>query len=200
MRRMMSGSRTILASSLLALLLVSGCGEQQPQAPRGTNLEATESTARLGKKNSGPGISDNTGETRVARYSLLNLTMMQIGDLAVSQMIKANTGGTLYLGEFKFYVPPGALANDTMISITMTNDKYIQMDFGPDGTQFDPPAVMTVSYATANLQNFKPSNLSISWFDTTQNKWINIGGTVNQSTMTVSVPVTHFTEYSLSVR
>ena len=49
-------------------------------------------------------------------------------DLSTAQLVKASTGGTLCFGEFKFYIPPGSLAKDTMIVITMTSDKYIQQD------------------------------------------------------------------------
>ncbi len=201
MWRMITASRAIIASSLAALLLISGCGEQHPKAPLSSNPEATKSTASLNKRTTDPSISASTvSDIRVARYNILDRSLMLIEDLSTSQLVKASTGGTLYFGEFKFYIPPGSLAKDTIISITMTNDKYIQMDFGPDGTQFNPPAVMTVSYATANLKKIKPSSLSISWFDTTKSQWIDIGGTVDQSTMTVSAPVTHFTEYTLSTR
>jgi hypothetical protein len=141
-----------------------------------------------------------TADTRVARYNILDLALSEIEDLSTAKLVKASTGGTLYFGEFKFYIPPGSLANDTIIGITMTSDKYIQMDFSPDGTQFNPPATMTVTYVTANLNKISPSKLSISWFDTATNKWINLGGTVNQSTLSVSVPISHFTEYSLSTR
>ncbi len=200
MQRMLTFHRTILASCLLGLLLISGCGEQQhPQAPLGSKLEGTQGATSLGKKTIGPSITTSS-DTRVERYGLLNLALMQTENLAVSQLVKASAGGTLYLSEFKFYIPPGSLAKDTNISITMTSDKYIQVDFGPDGTQFNPPATMSVSYATANLQNTQSSKLSISWFDTATNKWVNIGGTVNQSTMTISAPISHFTEYTLSTR
>ena len=163
-----------------------------PKAPLGSNPEAAKSPTGLSKI--------TTADTRVARYSVLNLALMQIDDLAVSKLVKASTGGTLYFGEFKFYIPPGSLANDTIIGIAMTGDKYIQMDFSPGGTQFNPPATMTVTYATANWKNLQSSKLSISWFDTATNRWINLGGTVDQSKLTVSVPISHFTEYSLSTR
>ena len=192
MRRMITLHQTIIASCLLALLLMSGCGEQHPKAPLGSNPEAARSTTGLSKT--------VTTDTRVARYSILDQSLMLIGDLSTSQLVKAGAGGTLYFGEFKFYIPPGSLANDTIISITMTSDKYIQMDFSPDGTQFNPPATMTVSYATADLKNTTPSKLSISWFDTTKNQWCNLGGTVDQSKLTVSAPISHFTEYTLSTR
>ena len=123
---------------------------------------------------------------------------MSLEELAYSQLVPASTGGTLYLGEFKFYIPPGALDHDTVITITQTSDRYIEMDFGPDGTQFDPPATMTISYATANLRNIKPANLSISWFNTATNQWVNIGGTVDTIAKTVSAPISHFTQYTLS--
>lgn len=200
MWRTITFHRTIVASCLIALLLVSGCGEH-PKAPLGSAPEATKSTTSLGKRTTDPGINTiSSGDSRVERYNILNLALMQVEDLAVSQLVKASTGGTLYFGEFKFYIPPGSLANDTIISIRMTSDKYIQMDFGPDGTQFNPPATMTATYATANLKNKKPSSLSISWFDTVTDQWIDLGGTVNQKTLTVSVPITHFTEYTLSTR
>ncbi len=201
MWRMITFHRTILAGGLIALLLVSGCSEQHPQAPLGSATEASKGATSLSKKTNGPGMTASpSSETRVERYSVLNLALMQAEEFTVSQLVKASTGGTLYFGEFEFYIPPGSLANDTIISITMTSDKYIQMDFGPDGTQFNPPATMKVTYATANLKDIKPSNLSISWFDTATKQWINLGGTVDQSTMTVSVPITHFTEYTLSTR
>jgi len=192
MRRMITLHRTIIASCLLALLLVSGCGEQPAKAPLGSNPEAAKSATGLSKT--------ATTDTRVARYNILDLALSEIEDFSTSQLVKASTGGTLYFGEFKFYIPPGSLVNDTIIGITMTSDKYIQMDFSPDGTQFNPPATMTVTYATANLQNIQPSKLSISWFNTATNKWINIGGTVDQSKLSVSAPVSHFTEYTLSTR
>lgn len=200
MRRFFRPPQVLLLAIIVALLLVSGCSEQQPKAPLGSNPEASEGATSLGKRITGPGSTTGTSSTLVERYNILNLALMQAEDLAVSQLVKASTGGTLYFGEFKFYVPPGALANDTIIGITMTSDKYIKMDFSPNGTQFDPPATMTVTYATANLSKISPSKLSISWFDTATNQWINLGGTVNISTMTVSVPVMHFTEYSLSTR
>ena len=200
MRRFFRKTQMLLLASVVALLLVSGCSEQHPRAPLGSNPEASEGATSLGKKVTGPGSTTGTSSTLVERNTILNLALMQVEDLAVSQLVKASTGGTLYFGEFKFYVPPGSLVKDTVIGITMTSDKYIKMDFSPNGTQFNPPATMTVTYATANLSKTLPSKLSISWFDTATNQWINLGGTVDQSKLTVSVPVSHFTEYSLSTR
>jgi hypothetical protein len=199
MRQIMAFNRAIIASFAVVLLLISGCGEQQPKAPLDSNPEATESATGLSKKRITASTSTSS-DTRVARYNILNFGLMLVEDLSTSQLVKASTGGTLYLGEFKFYVPPGSLANDTVIGITMTSDKYIQMDFSPNGTQFNPPAIMTATYATADLKNISASKLSISWLDTGTNQWINLGGTVDQSKWTVSVPITHFTEYSLSTR
>lgn len=199
MRRFFRKTQILLLASVVALLLVSGCSEQNPRAPLGSNPEPAKGTAGLNKTTTGP-VTSTTSGTLVERYSILDQSLMLVEDLSTAQLVKASTGGTVYFGEFKFYIPPGALAKDTVIGITMTSDKYIKMDFSPNGTQFNPPATMTVSYATANLSKISPSKLSISWFDTATNKWINIGGTVNQSKLTVSVPVSHFTEYSLSTR
>lgn len=194
-------THALLASSVMAVLLMSGCGEQHPKSPLGAKLEPSSSSTSLSKKSSGPASGTiSTSETRVERDGTMSMALMDAGELSYSQFVPASTGGTLSFGEFQFYIPPGSLNNDTVISIAKTSDRYIQMDFGPDGTQFDPPATMTVSYASANLRNVPPSNLSISWFDVAANKWVNIGGTVNQAAMTVSVSISHFTQYSLSTR
>jgi hypothetical protein len=202
MRRRPTFTRTLLASGVITLLLFTGCGEQHPKSPLGAKLETSQDAAGLGKKTNGPADANTapSSETRIERSSPLNLASMEAGDLSYSQLVPAGAGGTLYFDEFEFYVPPGSLSQNTVISITVTSDGYLQMDFGPDGTQFNPPATMTVSYAAANLKGLKPSNLSISWFDTAAKQWINIGGTVDQSAKTVSAPISHFTEYSLSTR
>lgn len=202
MWRMTKFHRTFIASSLLGLLLVSGCSEQQqPQSPLGSlRGNSSQGATTLGKKTSGPATPTTSADTQIERNTALDMAARSLEELAVSQLVPASTGGTLYLGEFQFYVPPGALDNDTVITITQTSDQYIAMDFGPDGTQFDPPATMTVSYATANLRNLKPTSLSISWFDTAANQWVNIGGTVDQNAKTVSALISHFTQYSLSAR
>lgn len=76
----------------------------------------------------------------------------------------------------------------------------MQGKFRPDGTRFKTPARVTISYANAKLDGIKLSDLSISWLDPMSDKRVNLGGTIDTDTQTVSVPVWHFTQYALSSR
>jgi hypothetical protein len=186
MQRIVKQTRNIVLTSLMALLLLNGCSENHPKAPLGAIPSSNESTVRLGK----------ASEPRVKRKVLLTSTQTK----STSRLVGVSTGGTISVNEFKISIPAGALSSNAGISINCDDNLYLQADFGPDGTQFKVPATMTISYATADMTGILPAELSISWFDPSTNQWINLGGTVDTKAKTVSVPVWHFTEYTLSTR
>jgi len=194
MWRMITFSRTIIASCLIVLLLISGCGKEYPKAPLGSDQNATQS--RLGKKfrNS---TSSVISSKQVKRKKALDQAALRCN---ASQSIVPSSGGGVKLYDFRINIPAGALSSNTSISIAPTCDTYLQSDFGPDGTQFQIPATLTISYEEADLTGIKPADLTISWFDPATNQWIDLGGTVDTKTKTVSVQVWHFTEYTLSTR
>jgi hypothetical protein len=186
MRCIFTQSRAILLSSLTILFLLNGCGQDHPKAPLGSTPGSKESATRLSK----------AAETRVKRKVLLANTQNQ----STSRSISASAGGIIGVQEFKISIPAGALKSNASISIDCDDNLYLQADFGPDGTQFKVPATITISYANADLTGILPADLSISWFDPATQQWIDLGGMVDTKSKTVSVPVWHFTEYSLSTR
>jgi hypothetical protein len=189
--------QTILASCLISLLVVSGCGER-PVQPLGSDKAATEtasgSLSKRGSRNSNN--STSITDKRVKRKVLLSATQTK----TASTSITTTSGGTVSINELSISIPPGAVSSDKNISINCNSDEYLQADFGPDGTQFNLPATITISYANADLTDITPANLSISWFDPAQGQWVDLGGTVDIKAKTVSVQVWHFTEYTLSIR
>jgi hypothetical protein len=189
--------KAILASCLFILLVVNGCGER-PVQPLGSDQSATETAAgSLGKRGSRHSNNSNSiTDKRVKRKALLSTKQTK----TASKSITAISGGTVSINELSISIPPGAVSGDKSISINCNSDEYLQADFGPDGTQFNRPAMITISYANADITDITPANLSISWFDPAQGQWVDLGGAVDTKAQTVSVQVWHFTEYTLSMR
>jgi hypothetical protein len=68
------------------------------------------------------------------------------------KLITAKKGGTVRAERgAELVIPPGALAEDTVISarLDIQND-VIDLVFGPHGTEFNPPAVFKVSWTLIN--------------------------------------------------
>lgn len=58
-------------------------------------------------------------------------------------------------------------------------------------TSFTNP--LTLSFDVSTISN--PENLSIAWFDTAQNKWVELGGTLSGGILTISV--NHLTDFAV---
>ncbi len=71
-------------------------------------------------------------------------------------------------------------------------------DFGPDGATFTPPVPLTFSYDRDLLpQGLTDYSLSIVTRDAAAGSWVEIGGEVNQAAGTITVPVSHFSQYAV---
>jgi hypothetical protein len=190
--------QAILTSYLLILLLANGCGDR-PVQPLGADKSATEITSgSLGKRGSGSNSNNSASvaDKRVKR----KVALLASQPKTTSKLITASSGGTVSINELSISIPDGAVSSDKNISINCDDDLYVQADFGPDGTQFNKAATITISYANADMTDITQPNLSISWFDPNAGEWIDLGGTVNTKAKTVSVQVWHFTQYTLSTR
>jgi len=65
-------------------------------------------------------------------------------------------------------------------------------NFGPSGATFSPPLTMTLKYDTLP-SGVKGNTLFIAWWDGTQ--WLEIPGTIDPATQTVTAQVPHFTDF-----
>jgi hypothetical protein len=117
----------------------------------------------------------------------------------VSKPMTKKTGGLLWHGGHRIQIPKDALPQDQKIFIAINPSNYVQADFGPD-TWFNKPVTVAISYKNADLSGIDVNALTISWYDETIDQWIDVGGTVNTKTQTVSAKVWHFTQYTLSAR
>ncbi|MGQ9603108.1 MAG: hypothetical protein ACUVUU_02755 [bacterium] len=71
-------------------------------------------------------------------------------------LIIAATGGKVKLGFCEVIIPPGALLNDTVISIAYADPYYAIFDMGPDGTQFAAP--VTIRFDIEAFEDYLDDN------------------------------------------
>jgi|GEM_PF-2683266 len=63
---------------------------------------------------------------------------------------------------------------------------------------FSQPITLEFVYDPALLGNINPNTLSISYFSTTENKWVSLVSSVNTTTHKVSAQTTHFTLFAIT--
>lgn len=74
-----------------------------------------------------------------------------------------------------------------------------ERQFGPSGTVFNTPVTLTFPYGALDLTGYNPQELAIYRWSETLNDWLKVGGVVDTSRKTISVPVYHFSTYALMV-
>lgn len=72
-------------------------------------------------------------------------------------------------------------------------------ELGPEGTTFDKPVTITLSYKPENIPaGVSESELEIALWDKAAKKWITLSNcTVNTQTKTISAQITHFSRYTV---
>lgn len=119
----------------------------------------------------------------------------------VSVVVEAATGGTVEAFGATLVVPAGSLSADTEITVTSGPASGLPdaatvlgevLDFGPDGTAFDPPATLTLP-ADATLA--ADERVVVSWLD--GQAWTDLPSTAGAGA--VSAEVGHFTSFAARV-
>jgi len=78
------------------------------------------------------------------------------------------------------------------------NAIVLPYDFGPDGATFEPPMTLTLKYDPATLpQGVNESTLYIAYWDGSQ--WQVLPSTVDTVAKTLTVMISHFTDYAVMV-
>lgn len=108
-------------------------------------------------------------------------------------------------------VPTGALDKNLDVTIGIgqiknsPKDEHVvpldlvktEREFGPSGTQFQKPVILSFPYSGLDLKGATPDNLAIYYWNPDREDWVKMGGTVDTTQMTVSIPVYHFSTYAL---
>ncbi|MDZ7361051.1 MAG: hypothetical protein ONB46_10035 [candidate division KSB1 bacterium] len=192
MKRQNWMNKILSAGALVgSLFLAIGCSNEPASGPMSPVNPSRHSS--LAKRNTG-----NNTATQITPIPRRTRSVNGFGGTA-SKYMTVSAGGSLeYMGHH-MRVPPGALSQNTEMYITDVSSDLIQANYGPSGT-FNKPVTVTISYADADLRNVDLRKMTIAWYDEAAGAWVEVGGTVNREDQTISVAVTHFTQYTISMR
>jgi len=140
-------------------------------------------------------LSDNSptapGETGTASTS---------SDTYAEALIRADVGGTLQLGVNVVSFPPGALNEDTLVSIVLhgSSTPFRKVfDLYPDGIQFNKSVSLTLTMGAPGIMASGQFVIpAIYYFNEGNSDWENIGGRPDFQERTVTTRIEHFSRYS----
>lgn len=195
-----------LSATLALVLVLAGCGSDRTLAPTGGNPSVgqemraapTSAPARpTGLLN--PLLSGGTQTLGKIVQGTGNLVEEGISLLLVlsapgssSALIPAATGGQVRYGRYTLTVPPGALAQDTIISVSDPGNGYVMCDLEPHGLQFNVPVRLQVDLTGVNVGPY--SDWSVFWYNPTSGGWEDQHGVFGPNTLTADLH--HFSRYA----
>lgn len=112
------------------------------------------------------------------------------------KLIKASEGGVVTLDIYTVVIPPGALTEDTVISIELPRqppaDEYFLWGLGPSGTQFTVPVEVRIDLSNESVNG---NTLTAARWEGDQ--WVRVGGRFHPPTGIFSVSLGYFSTYGL---
>ena len=108
-----------------------------------------------------------------------------------SAMISAKDGGVVSNGYYSVYFAPGALEEDTEISIEMPEFPKAIVRLSPHGIQFNAQVILSLELDKASES---PARWDVLWLNDGTGLWESIGGYVEDGA--VKAKLKHFSEYA----
>ena len=112
---------------------------------------------------------------------------------ALSTLISAETGGTINLGRYSLTFPPGALTEDTEITIRQSTSSTMTLELGPHGLQFQKPVTLSANVGGMKLDP-TASVVGVAWFNENTAVWEHISE-MPAGTTEISAELWHFSDY-----
>ncbi len=164
--------RILLVISSLSVLAALGCGTYSPVAPSNSSM---------------PGVENPAFATLLPASKGSDAAMRS--DVA-SAMIWAKDGGTVSNGYYSVYFAPGALKEDTEISIEMPEFPQAIVRLSPHGIQFDAPVILSLDLGKAVEMS---DQWNVLWLNDVSGLWESIGGYMEDGALKAELK--HFSEY-----
>lgn len=190
LRRILAGVGLLI---VLAALVVSGCSNlSSPLGPETTQVQPRTISAdafvplTLGPPR-GKGVLTKPVST--------------------TQRVSAALGGTVTLSgslesrstySYSLSFPPGALNQDTDITIYLEDDATVAMDLGPHGAQFNSPVTFTVIVSGRDFILLKKA-VDIYWYNPVTNEYEGLGALITRdgNEITAVATLQHFSRYAM---
>jgi hypothetical protein len=162
-----------MAISFLIVLAALGCGTYSPVAPSNSPTM--------------PGIENPAFATLLPASKGSDAAMRSA---VASAMISAKDGGVVSNGYYSVHFAPGALKEDTEISIEMPEFPKAIVRLSPHGIQFDAPVILSLALDKAAAAS---SEWDVLWLNDATGLWESIGGYVEDGALKAELK--HFSEY-----
>lgn len=122
---------------------------------------------------------------------------MAAGVLYTDAEISSRTGGRLELYGVTLDVPPFAVAQDTLYSITIPDAGVFFCSFGTSGLVFNQPVKVTISFSDADLTAVDESTLRFAYLNEATGQWESLPCVVDHVNKVVVAYMQHFSAYGL---
>jgi hypothetical protein len=114
-----------------------------------------------------------------------------------SVVISAQRGGHLTVGRFELDFAPGALLNDTEITMTDVTNRvgFVQCQLEPEGTVFHARVTLNADFSDL----VSPTTYTMYWHvpsDDSGEVWLNVGGTPTGDGRGIITQLQHFSDYA----
>ncbi|MEZ4652392.1 MAG: hypothetical protein R3E12_02000 [Candidatus Eisenbacteria bacterium] len=168
--------------TLAGMLILSGCGTNDPASP-GASTDASwigdmhQDDVALGKGGHGNG---NGGSGRVASQAPVH----------AQQLVNPGLGGEIDTGRYTLIVPPGALPSAALYTVDYKNAGIIEVELGPHGAQFNAPVTLRIDLTGTTAS--PNDDITLYWWDEDSFSWVDVGGTWDPATMTLTTQLDHF--------
>jgi hypothetical protein len=164
------------AAAIIALSIVAtGCGSDATTAP---SLHSTSGPRAL--------VLPSAEQTPSASFKAGR-------GPSLSVLISATQGGTIQMGRYQLDFPPGALSEDTEISIRQSSGSSMTLELGPHGIQFAKPVLLSADVAGVEVDG-NSTVVGIRWFNESTGTWQPISESP-AGTSRITAELQHFSGY-----
>jgi hypothetical protein len=191
--RTISNALTVLA----AVLVVAGCSRAPLTAPETPDGAPSDAVAP-------PPPSRLSTPTDPADLSLSPDSLLPVLDwqLIKSVFVLPDVDAAVTCSHYSLRFAKGSLAKAETITIKEYDSNVLDVEFGPSGTKFDTPVMLSIDFAgtpadprTAYADQSEPV---LWWLNETTNRWEAVpGGFTDWAHMKYVVPLEHFSRYVL---
>ena len=170
-------NKILTAITFLTVLAAMGCGTNSPVSPTQDNIPM-------------PGV-ENPQFVRILPASEgSDRAVYGSASTSAAQVVSAEEGGVVTNGIYSLYFPPGAVNEDTEITIEMPQYPYAVVRLGPHGIQFNKEVIMSldVSMIDSDATEFR-----VLWYNEDAGVWEDIDGYMEDGA--VKAKLEHFSDY-----
>ncbi len=212
----MSRQYRVLAVATVAVMLLAGCGRVAPTSPdSGLAPEGTSVSTGLPAAGNAPSavkipvvVDFGPRNTSVAPLqpvkdpdaTPLEGTLQFVLD--VVRLVLPGLETHIGSGRWGLDLHAGSLEVPKGISVAHASDGTVQVEFGPDGTQFGTPVDIVIDYSGTSVdpssKDYVPGTRPVLlWWNPATKAWTEMPCTIDAGTHTVHGKLQHFSRYGV---